>query len=106
MELRKQGSSQGLFCTKCDWAVVTTYFPDIVRDTTNYHIYLINGNPHDATHIKMVADITKLNYIKSKALLMSESPEIFVGRAVDIIELRDRLNQAGLFTDISPDFTW
>ena len=35
LEVRRQGASQGMFCTLCSWALLTTCLPDFLNDATS-----------------------------------------------------------------------
>ena len=106
VEVRQEGSSQALYCTKCDWAIVTTCIPEILKDVTIYHLHIINGNQNDLSHIKIVASISGFNFLNTKKLLYSASPIVFSGKAIDISKAKKQLEQIGLITETTPQFKW
>ena len=106
MEPRREGRSEGMFCTKCDWAVVTTYTPPIMLDKTTYEVRIVGGNYRDALHVKTVAHLGGMNFLAARKLLRDPRPMIFKGRAPEVLQVRNKLAEAGLRSEISPEFRW
>jgi hypothetical protein len=65
-EYRVTGSTKGVFCTECDWAIVTTHIPKIQQDITKYKIVLLHADINNKHHIKAIADITGRNFRSKK----------------------------------------
>ncbi len=106
-ELRREGSTQGLFCTNCEWSVVTTVLPEILRDTSAYAIKVTQGDFRNERHLKAIAEVAGVNMLASRKLL--QQPEGFVvasGSAREIAAARDVLVSAGLTFAIEPPFPW
>jgi hypothetical protein len=103
MEARQEGSTQGLFCTPCDWSVVTTHIPEIKLDATLYAVTACNGDFDDASHVKAVAQISGLNFLAARKLLQQELPVVFKGVAVDVLKVRRTLSQAGIDCNVTPE---
>ncbi|MFN4291833.1 MAG: hypothetical protein ACK4E7_13275 [Permianibacter sp.] len=105
-ELRQEGSTQGIYCTKCDWAVVTTFIPEIKKDATKYEVRISGGDAHNEQQVKAVAAISGVNFLAAKKLLQELEPVVFAGRAVKVVEVRDVLEKAGITCRISPEFRY
>jgi len=105
-ELRQQGSTQGIYCTKCDWAVVTTFIPEIKKDMTDYKIRISSGDAHNEQHVKAVAMISGVNFLAARKLLQEPEAVVFEGRAVKVIVVRDALEKAGITCRIIPEFRY
>lgn len=105
-ELRHQGSTQGIYCTQCDWAVVTTFFPEIKKDMTQYEVRITYGDASDESQIKAVASIAGINFLAARKLLKEPQPLVFSGRAVKVLEVKKDLEAVGLTCLISPEFNY
>lgn len=106
VEFRREGSTQGLFCTNCDWALVTTYIPQIELDETLYSVRISGTDLHDKNHIRAVSAVTGLNFIAARKLLQQDRPLVFEGKAPKVLEVRDTLASAGLSYLITPRFDY
>jgi hypothetical protein len=106
MEIRREGSSQGLFCTQCDWSVVTTRISEVKLDTTLYEIVACDGNPDDARHVKAVAQVSGTNFLATRKILQREFPIVFKGIAVDVLQVRETLAGVGIRCQVTPEFRW
>ncbi|HLO87738.1 MAG TPA: hypothetical protein VK203_22405 [Nostocaceae cyanobacterium] len=107
MEVRREGSTQGLYCTNCDWSVVTTYIPAIILDETLYKVSILNGDAQNKQHIRAVAQIVNVNFLAARKLLQEQSPLIvFRGDAKEVVRVREVLSMAGLVYEITPEFPW
>jgi hypothetical protein len=104
--MRSEGSTQGLYCTKCDWSVVTTHIPEILLDTTVYEIRLTGGDYRNEEHVKTVAHVSGVNFLAARKLLQQKSPLVFTGLASRIVEIRKTLNSVNLKHQINPAFFW
>jgi hypothetical protein len=107
LEARREGSTQGLFCTKCDWSVVTTYLPDVLRDTTSYQVSVTSADFKNDQHLKAVAHLTGINLLAARKLLQAPGDfVVFTGLAQEVTSVRDTLRAAGLGFKIEPSFPW
>ena len=69
LEVRRQGASQGMFCTLCSWALLTTCLPDFLNDATSYRVTVISGDVDNSAHVQAVASLTGLALPQARALL-------------------------------------
>ena len=106
MEARQDGSTQGLYCTKCDWSVVTTHIPEIWLDETEYEVRVCGGDYRNEQHVKVVSKVSCTNFLASRRLLQDTQPLVFTGKAVDVVRARASLVAAGMTCVISPEFRW
>lgn len=106
MEVQNTGSTQGLYCTKCDWSVVTTHISEIRLDATKYEIRIREGDYRNEQHVKAVAHVSGMNFFLSRKLLQESLPIVFKGETIDIVRARESLVSVGMECVISPDFCW
>lgn len=106
MELRHEGSTQGLYCTRCGWSVVTTHISEVRLDTTEYEVRIRDGNYRNEQHVKAVAHVSGVNFLAARKLLQDTQPIVFSGKAVDVVRVREILVAAGMACVISPEFRW
>jgi hypothetical protein len=106
-EVRREGSSQGLFCTECDWSVVTTYIPAVLCDTVSYEVRVTSGDFKNVQHLKSVAQLAGVNLLEARKLLQGQANfVVYAGQAHKVTAARDMLRVAGLAFDIRPPFPW
>ena len=106
LEYKIKGNVQGLFCTKCTWSCVTTYMPEILRDSQRYRLYLKSGDANNRGHIKVIASITNLNFLQSKKLLSQGKVLILEDNASAINKVRKYLKTQYIAYEIEPDFPY
>lgn len=106
LEVRAEGSTQGLYCTKCDWAVVTTGMPEIRRDTAIYEVFVTGGNFKDEQQVKVISEVSGENFLAARKLLQMPGKTVFRGRAAKVVEVRDALEKAGIHYKIEPMFKY
>jgi len=106
LEARQEGLTEGLFCTKCDWAVVTTHYPEIRLDRTSYEVRAVGGDHRSTEHVKAVANVAGTNFVAARKLLQESRPVVFRGTAKEVVEARSVLKDAGVGCHITPDFEW
>jgi len=107
VEARREGSVQGVFCTRCDWAVVTTWLPEILRDETLYEVKVVAGDYKNEKHIKAIAKLKELNFLAARKLLQTESSfVVFNGKAAQLVDVRGVLISACMEYVIRPEFLW
>ncbi len=106
MEARQEGSTQGLYCTGCDWSVVTTHIPEIRIDATEYEVRVSRGDYRNEQHVKAVSKVSNTNFLASRKLLQDTQPLVFRGEAVDVVRVREILVAAGISCAISPELRW
>ena len=105
-EYRVEGSTEGFFCTKCDWALVTTRIPTIAQDITKYRIYLVSADQHNKEQVKVIADVANINFLQARKLVQEEKPVILQGEAVEIDKARNLLNDVNVEYIIEPNFPY
>jgi hypothetical protein len=105
IELRQEGSTHGLYCTRCDWSIVTTHIPEITLDTTSYEVR-VDGDCRNEGHVKAAAEVSGMNFLAARKLLQEPRSIVFTGRAVDVMRAREILTAAGMGCTINPDFRW
>lgn len=107
LEFRREGSVQGFYCKSCDWAVVTTYIPEIQLDETIYELRVSGADFHNENHVRTVSAVSGLNFIAARKLLQQqEKPLVFAGKAPTIQDRRDKLAAVGFSIEISPPFRY
>lgn len=106
VEFRREGSTQGYYCKRCGWAVVTTYIPPIELDETKYQVRIADANYQDEKQVKAVSSVSGLNFLQARKLLQQKNPVVFEGEAPKVLKARDALIMAGLHCDISPPFSY
>lgn len=107
IEPRREGSTQGLFCTNCEWSVVTTVLPEILHDTSTYAVKVTQGDFRNERHLKAVAQVAGVNMLASRKLLQqSGNVVVATGSARSVAAARDALLSAGVGFAIDPPFPW
>ncbi|MBP6706145.1 MAG: hypothetical protein KA134_02535 [Achromobacter sp.] len=106
LEARREGASQGMFCTQCSWAVVTTCLPDFLRDATSYQVTVISGDVDNAEHVTAVASLAGVGAPDARKLLQTPAGLVFTGFAYEVAPMKEALAEAGLDFRIEPPFPW
>jgi len=104
--IRQEGNTQGLYCTKCNWSVVTTHIPEFMLDSTKYEVRVCRGDYRNGQHVKAVSKVSSMNFLASRKLLQEVEPLVFSGEAADVIRVREILSAAGMVCEINPEFRW
>ena len=95
----------GLYCENChQWAVVTTYIPEIQLDEQIYKLYLMDNHTVDLSTIKYIAQISNSNFLEAKRLLNTPHPMIYEGKAFQTAEIIKKLSNAQLKFICIPEF--
>jgi hypothetical protein len=103
---RVEGSTQGYYCTACDWAVVTSFIPAIKKDTTLYDLRIHGGDHHSKPQIRTVAQVGGINVVEARKLLQQPAALVMRGMAEQIQHARTALSETGLTVVITPEFPW
>lgn len=103
MQMCEEGITLGWKCPDCGWGYCTT--SPIISDAQTYEVYLNSGNSSD-DNVKLISSITNCNYVSAKKLLESAPVSIFSGSAVEVREVRNKLEAAGVKFSIEPEFPW
>jgi hypothetical protein len=104
MELRQEGSVQGLFCKSCGGYLVTTHIPAIQLDETDYEVRATGADFHNEAHVKAVADVSGRNFLGARRLLQEKEPLVCRGKAPEVARAQDVLSAAGVGVQILPPF--
>ncbi|MEW8029212.1 MAG: hypothetical protein AB2806_15940 [Candidatus Thiodiazotropha sp.] len=105
-EFRVEGSTEGFFCTQCDWALVTTRIPEIAQDITKYKMYLLSADPHNKKQIKFLSEVANINFLQARKMAQGERPLIIEDEALVIDKARKVFNEASIQYEIEPDFPY
>jgi hypothetical protein len=102
----REGRTDGIRCTQCDWSVATTYTPPIQLDGTIYEVRIDHGDCRSTQQVKAIAQVMGSNLLSARELMQSSRPIVFRGDASHVAEVRDSLITAGLVIAIQPNFPW
>ncbi len=105
-EFRVEGSTEGFFCTQCDWALVTTRIPKIVSDIAKYKMYLLFADPKNKKQIKALSKVANINFLQTRKMTKDEKPLIIEGRALEIDKARNLFDSLSIKYEIEPDFPY
>jgi hypothetical protein len=105
-EYRIEGSTEGLFCTKCDWAIVTTHIPKIAQDITRYKVFLSSADFKNKDHVKTVSIVANKNFVQARKMIQESRPLLFEGEAIEVDKVRDALKSVGVKYEIEPIFPY
>jgi len=106
-EFRVEGSTQGFFCTQCDWALVTTRIPEIAQDIVKYKLYLLSADPHDKDQIKVLSKIGNINFLQARKMAQEEErPLVLQDEALVIEKARKCFDKASIQYEIEPYFPY
>lgn len=100
------GHCCGMTCPNCGWGWATTYFEPYETDMTDYHILLEKSFDPSIDDIRIVSNIANCNYIAAKKLINNAPVEIFCGKAIDIMPIKEKLEAAGIDIKIKPEFPY
>ena len=106
IEVFREGRTQGLRCTRCNWSVVTTYTPPIQLDLTIYEIRISKGDYQDERQVKAIAHLAGVNFLNARKLLLETNPIVFKGDALHVASVRDALAAVNIEISIEPKFPW
>lgn len=96
----------GTRCTSCSWSVITTYTPPIEQDGTQYVVKVRSGDPHNKRQVKLIAQLIGGNFLQARQLMQQVDPTVFIGRASEVLAVRQTLANADFVVVIEPDFKW
>ena len=105
-EYRVEGSTEGLFCTKCDWAIVTTHIPKIAQDITRYKVFLSSADFENIDHVKAVSKVSIQNLVQARKMIQERRPLLFEGEAIEVDKVRYVLSSVGVKYEIEPNFPY
>jgi hypothetical protein len=106
IEYRIEGDTEGVFCTRCNWSLVTTHIPKIAQDINIYKMYLCSADPNDKDHLKALAKVANINLLQAKKMAKENKPLIIEDEALAIDKARNILNDLSIKYDIYPSFPY
>lgn len=96
MVFMQKGYSQGWFCLNCGRNVVTSNCELLEEKNKKYSIFLLNGDYKNIEHIKIIAKIKNINYVKARSILKSKNRIFLISthkkELKHIVDELDRLN--------------
>lgn len=97
----------GLFCSHCEWSVVTTYFPETLKDCTKYKIWVESADFKNESQLRVVAKLRGINLLAARDLLKRQE-RFFVaeGFAQEVLTIQADLLSAQVKISIEPPFPW
>ena len=111
-----EGHSLILTCSEHGGRIATTHFSDMELDSTNYEIFLQPNNTVTKDNIKIISDISNLNFLESKKLLESKTAvSIYkvkdeavreISKPEEIIKVARKLKELSLDFYITPEFKY
>jgi len=105
-EFRVEGSTEGFFCTQCDWALVTTRIPAIAQDVTKYKMYLLSADPHNKEQVKALSEVANINFLQARKMAQEKRPLIIQDEALAIDKARKLFEELSIQYEIEPDFPY
>jgi hypothetical protein len=101
-----EGSSMGSRCPACGWSVVTTFALPILEDEREYTIILMPGGAPTREALKAISRIAMRNSVTAKQLMEGAPATLFSGRAAEVLERKNELEDAGVLIEVRPDFPY
>ena len=95
----------GMTCPNCGWGWATTYIEPIFLDDEDYHVILLS-NDSSVSIIKIISEITTHNYIAVKKMIENAPVEIFIGKANEVKEIKEKLESTNIKYKIEPEFSY
>ena len=96
----------GMKCPNCGWGWVTSYIDPIKEDETIYEISLEEGNQVTKDNIRLVSEISDVNFLEAKRLLENAPKSFISGKAVDINDAVIRLKVTGINFTVTPEYPY
>lgn len=106
MEVRKQSTTEGVFCPSCGWAVVTSHVPEMLQDITKYKMYLLSADPQNKEQLKAVSGVANVNFLQAKKMSQEERPLVVEDEALAINEARKTFDKLSIRYEIEPTFPY
>ena len=107
MKQHKNGHTLSWVCENCGYNITTSFFEPYEDDPNTYSIYLNSEHKGTLEEIKLISEIAKCKYLEAKKILRTIGPtEIFRGKAVEVISIREKLEKIGLVFSIFPEFPY
>ena len=103
----RQNSTQGYYCSKsdCQYSCVTTYLPEIVKDTTIYEVYITSLGTNWKQNIVFLALNFNLNIQEARKFKIP-GQLLLKADAVKVFEIRQRLRDRKINIVIKPKYKY
>ena len=105
-EYRVEGSTEGFFCTKCDWALVTTRISEIAQDIVKYKMFLLSADKNNKEQIKALSKVANINFLQARKISQEEKPLLIEDEALVIDEARKLFDGLSIEYVIEPKFPY
>lgn len=103
---RIEGSTQIIECSSCDYSVVTSYIDPIHEDNQEYRIIIDGCESRNKKTYIALSRIAGTNVLGVKRLLDNTPTELLVGKAAEIKDVLDSLNENNVNYHIVPEFKY
>ena len=100
------GSSVLVRCPCCDFSVATSYMDPIFEDSKQYELFLDAGNKVTGANYSYIQFLTNKNIREIKSIFENAPYLLFKGRATEVKEIRDKLDENGIKYYIVPEFNY
>lgn len=100
------GCIQGWICPLCGWDIVTTYIEDMYIDETEYSLYIKKVSEISIEKIKLVSQISGVNFIVARQMLEKEDNCILKAKAPKIKEAIVKLQELNIEYFVNPVFNY
>ncbi len=101
-----ENGSNLIKCSKCEWAVASTYNGPEYSDNTIYHVYIVQDDDNDVKKIKSVAKICGVNFIQAKAILQAEKTLVAEGLAYKVRDKIKQIRESNVKYMIEPEYRY
>ncbi len=105
-EYRVEGSTQGLFCTTCDWNLVATKISEIEQDITKYKLFLVFFDPRNKDQLKALAKSANINLLQARNMSKKDKPLVIEGEAIEVAKIKKLFDFLSIKYTIEPEFPY
>lgn len=106
MKYFEEGRSCGWRCVTCDNSIATSLVEAIYNDTKEYTIMLLPNDDASIGALKVLSKITSGNFISAKELLKNAPVVLLTSNAVEVRDIKEKLDSVKLNYSISPTFDY
>ena len=96
----------GMLCPKCGWGWVTSYIEPIYTDHTLYRVILLPDTPYSKDNLLLIAEIAGINILQAKKVFEDIPTDIYSGKAVEVKEVIQKLEEKSISFKIEPEFPY
>lgn len=101
-----EGSVQGWLCPLCGEEIITTYIDPMSQDATVYRIYIRSTAEINSLKIKLISQLSGVNYITARNILVEGDACVFEARAREIKNAATMLDDANISFVIVPEYNY